>query len=252
MKPLLTLFLSLATLLSAARADHHDDDRRGGRVILFQDANFRGGALVLYPGDSIDNFSGKTFDNGAKLNDGVSSIRLEGEVEVFVYDNAGYRGNALHLTESSRDLTGRFVSGGVGVTWNDRVSSIKVERPRGREREPERRPPPVANPETVIKQVFDDLLGRLPSAGELAEFRGRFVNDGWNERMLRDAFRADNRYRNVMAERIIHRAYLDVLGRGPDASGLSTYRRNLLERNWTENDVKDDLRKSAEYRNKHH
>src|SRR6478735_2913121 len=107
MKTLLALFLSLTALLSVARADHdnrddHDDKRRGGRVILFQHANYEGGALELFPGESLDNFSGKTFDNGAKLNDGVSSIRVEGRAEVFVYTDARFRGDALRLTESVR------------------------------------------------------------------------------------------------------------------------------------------------------
>jgi len=244
MKTLVTFFLSLATLLSVVRADY--DNRRGGRVILFQDADFRGGALVIYPGDEIDNFSGKTFDNGARLNDGVSSIRIEGNAEVFVYDNARFRGNALRLTESVRDLTRRFVSGGAGTTWNDRVSSIKVTRENSYRPEP-----PRVDPDKAIRAAFQDLLGREPNAGELREIRGRFIDGGWNERMLRDYLRSEDRYRSETANFIIRQAYLDVLGREPDANGLNSYRKKVLERNWTENDVKDDLRKSAEYRNKH-
>src|SRR3954468_7895754 len=101
MKILLTFVLSMAALVSAVRADHddHRDNHRGGRVILFQDADFRGGSLVLFPGDSLDNFSGKTFDNGAKLNDGVSSIRVEGDAEAYVYQDARFRGEALRLTD---------------------------------------------------------------------------------------------------------------------------------------------------------
>jgi hypothetical protein len=243
MKAITALFLSFATLLSVARADH-----REARVILFQDADFRGGALVLYPGDSFDNFSGKTFDNGAKLNDGVSSIRVEGDLEAVVYDNARFQGNALRLTESVRDLTGRYVAGGISLSWNDRISSIKVSFTRGHEGE---HGPARSDPDKVIKPAFQDLLGRQPSAGELTEFRGRFIDSNWNEKMLRDYLRTDNRYRNETANSIVRRAYLDVLGREPDASGLSSYRKKLLDKNWTENDVKDDLRKSAEYRNKH-
>ena len=70
--------------------------------------------------------------------------------------------------------------------------------------------------------------------------------------MLRDHLRSEDRYRIEAADRIIKRAYRDVLGRDADESGLRTYRKNLLDRNWTESDVRDDLRKSAEYRSKHH
>ncbi len=92
--------------------------------------------------------------------------------------------------------------------------------------------------------------GREPSAGELREFRGRLLDAGWTERMLRDHLRTTDPYRRETAEQIVRRAYRDVLGREADESGLRTYRRNVLDRGWTESDVRDDLRKSAEYRNR--
>lgn len=238
-------------LLVSAWADHRDD-RRGGRVILFQHADYSGGALVLYPGDSLDNFSGKTFDNGTKLNDGVSSIRIEGKIELFVYENAQFRGEAMRVTESVRDLTGRFVKGGVGVTWNDRISSAKVEASRGTGgggHNPKPRPPH-GDPDKAIKSAFQDLLGREPNAGELREFRGRFVDSGWDERMMRDYLRTDEVYRSDVANYIIRRAFLDLFGREPDMKALNSYREKLLKRNWTESDVRDDLRKSPEYKNR--
>jgi hypothetical protein len=259
MKTLLALLLSLTAFLSVARANDRDyddryDKRRGGRVILFQHANYEGGALVLYPGETFDNFSGKTFDNGAKLNDGVSSIRVEGNAELFVYTDARFRGDALRLTENVRDLTTRYVKGSVGATWNDRISSAKVEGERGGGygggHNPKPRPPH-ADPEKAINSAFQDLLGRAPSASELRDFRGRFIDNGWDERMLRDFLRTDSHYRSDMANYIIRQAYLEVLGREPDRGGLESYRKKVLNSNWTETDVKDDLRKSAEYRNKH-
>ena len=255
MKTLNALLLSLTALLIAARADDHrdyDDHNHGpGRVILFQHANYEGGALVVYPGDELDTFSGKTFDNGAKLNDGVSSIRIEGRAEIFLYGDSNFRGDALRLTESVSDLSRRYVSGGVGATWNDRISSMKMARTNGNGGgRPGNRPP--VDPEKDIRRVFDDLLGRAPNASELREFRARFVDSGWDERMLRDHLRSDGNYRNDVANYVIHRAYLDVLGREPDPSGLYSYRKKVLDKNWTENDVREDLRKSAEYRNKKH
>lgn len=254
MKPPLLPCLAYLLLASTAWTDHRDDGRRGGpRVIIYQHAGFSGDALVLYPGDAIDNLSGKTFENGGKLNDSISSIRVEGGAEVYAYENARYRGEALRLTENARDLTGRLVAGSVSVSWNDRISSIKVERTRGRDRdrEPDRpRDNPRGNPEKSIKDIFNDVLGREPSAGELRDFRNRMLDQGWTERMLRDHLRSEEHYRNEAADRIIRRAYRDTLGRDPDESGVRTYRRNLLEREWTESDVRDDLRKSAEYRNR--
>jgi hypothetical protein len=261
MKTPTVLLLALAALLVSVRADdrHDHDERNGGhghgRVILFQHANFEGGALVVYPGDELDTFSGKTFDNGAKLNDGVSSIRVEGRAEVFLYGDSNFRGDALRLTEDVRDLSRRPVSDSVGATWNDRISSLRMAR--GDENDghgggrPGNRPPPV-DAEKDIRRAFEDLLGRAPSAAEVREFRGRFVDSGWNERMLRDHLRTDRNYRSDVANHIIRRAYLDILGREPDPSGFNSYRKKVLDKNWTENDVRDDLRKSSEYRNRKH
>lgn len=259
------LLFVLTAFLATAFADYERDNRRGrdddhrpaGRVIIYQHAGFRGDTLVLYPGESIDNMSGKTFGNGGKLNDSISSIRIEGSVELFVYENARYRGEALRLTESARDLTGRFVAGGVGVSWNDRISSLRVERSRRPDHRPEperpgggRPPANPTNPDKLVQDTFQDLLGRAPDAGELREFRGRILDAGWTERMLRDHLRNEDRYRTEAAEIIVRRAYRDVLGREADPGGLRQYTRAVRDKGWTESDVKDDLRKSAEYRNK--
>ncbi len=259
------LLFVLTALLTPALADNDrdshrerdDDRRRGPRVIIYQHAGFGGDSLVLYPGDVIDNFSGKTFANGSKLNDSVSSIRIEGNAEVFAYENSRFRGEALRLTENTRDLTGRFVTGSAGQNWNDRISSLRVERTRGRDRDWDRdhddrpgggRPP--ANPERLVKETFQAVLGRDPSASELREFRGRVVDAGWTERMLRDHLRTEDRYRTELAENIVRRAYRDVLEREVDTAGLKGYARLVRDQGWTESDVRDDLRKSAEYRNK--
>ncbi len=255
MKTPLSLCLGSLLLVSAALADHRDDDarRQGPRVIIYQHAGFSGDALILYPGESIDNMSGRTFENGTKLNDSISSIRVEGGAEVYAYENSRYRGEALRLTENARDLSGRPVSGSVSVSWNDRISSIKVERPRGRDRDREPSRPgdkPRGDPEKIIKGTFADVLGREPSTGELRDFKNRMLDQGWTERMLRDHLRSEQHYRNEAAELIVRRAYREVLGREADPGGLKQYSWAVREKGWTESDVRDDLRKSAEYRNR--
>jgi hypothetical protein len=49
------------------------------------------------------------------------------------------------------------------------------------------------------------------------------------------------------AERVVRRAYRDVLRREPDASGLRQYTRAMLYDNWTEADVRRSLLNSDEY-----
>ena len=98
MKAPLFLLLGLASLASVSADDRRDFRREEPRVIVFEHAGFQGDSIVLYPGDSIENLSGKTFEHGAKLNDSISSIVVEGGAEVYVYENARYRGQALRVT----------------------------------------------------------------------------------------------------------------------------------------------------------
>jgi hypothetical protein len=61
--------------------------------------------------------------------------------------------------------------------------------------------------------------------------------------------RSSGRYQQD-ADRIVQRAYKDVLDRQPDAAGLRLYRSRILDDGWTENQVRDALRSSPEYRTK--
>ncbi len=51
-------------------------------------------------------------------------------------------------------------------------------------------------------------------------------------------------------DRVIRRAYEDLLEREPDASGLREFRRRMIDDGWTEQDVRDHIRRSPEYREK--
>jgi hypothetical protein len=50
------------------------------------------------------------------------------------------------------------------------------------------------------------------------------------------------------ADRIVRRAYQDVLNREPDESGLREYRRRIIDDGWSEQQVREALRNSAESR----
>jgi Peptidase inhibitor family I36 len=52
------------------------------------------------------------------------------------------------------------------------------------------------------------------------------------------------------ADRVVRRAYEDLLGREPDPEGLQTYRSRIIDDGWSESDVRDSIRRSAEYREK--
>jgi hypothetical protein len=49
-------------------------------------------------------------------------------------------------------------------------------------------------------------------------------------------------------EQIVRRAYQDVLQREPDPAGMRTYRSRMIDDGWTEQDVRQALRESPEFR----
>jgi hypothetical protein len=52
------------------------------------------------------------------------------------------------------------------------------------------------------------------------------------------------------AERAVRAAYRDLLNRDPDERGLVDYRDRLTSRGWTEDQLRDAIRQSSEYRNR--
>jgi len=101
--------------------------------------------------------------------------------------------------------------------------------------------------------------------GRSRDFRNDVRNlkdDGWNDRLSSLRVRgygggshADGSYGHgsggysgTEADRIVRRAYEDVLNRQPDNDGLRLYRSRLMDDGWTEKDVRDALRKSPEHR----
>jgi len=52
------------------------------------------------------------------------------------------------------------------------------------------------------------------------------------------------------AERIVRRAYEDVLEREPDPTGLRVYRSHIIDDGWSETQVREALRQSQEFRQK--
>jgi len=245
MKALL-LFLLLAATGFAQRPNRPDfqPDRRPPRVILYEHADYQGDFIVLTPGDTFDNLAGRRFPHGARLNDGISSIRVEGGAELVVFTDARFRGAAMRVTDNIRDLTGRLLPDRRD-SWNDKISSLRVEdfrrRPAGRDNRDK-------EIEAFIRTAYLEVLGRPADPDGLRNYRRLVLEQEWSEAMVREELRRSDEYRRDGVDRIIRRAYLDLLGREADARGLAEYRRNLLERGWNEGDVCDDLRRSDEYR----
>jgi hypothetical protein len=107
--------------------------------------------------------------------------------------------------------------------------------------------------EEAIVEAFEDVLDREPSDRELRRYLSRMEEDGWTERDVRDDLRerGDDRRHSHRAhedpEKVIRRAYDDILHREPDADGLRLYRSRMIDDGWSESDVREALRESPEF-----
>jgi hypothetical protein len=112
--------------------------------------------------------------------------------------------------------------------------------------------------ESIVRRAYQDILGREPDPTGLRTYRSKIVDEGWSEWDVRNALRRSDEYaggaapnfRTASADRIIRRAYQDILGREPDDRGLNNYRRLILEDGWDEHDVRQSLIRSPERRQK--
>lgn len=238
--------LLLVALPALAPAQRHG---REPAATFFEKANYRGESMTLYPGMSIDNLDHSNFSEGRRANDRISSVLIEGDVEVLAYEHANFRGRVLRLTGHAQNLDQRPLPDTAG-TWNDRISSIEVREIRGSGRGRDRDRPREEDPDVIIKRAYQDILGRDPDPEGRRHYRGLIIDQGWTERMVRDHMRKGDEYRGPAVDRIIKRAYNDLLNRDPDPSGLQTYRRLILEKNWTEAQVRDAIRAGDEYKNR--
>ena len=108
-------------------------------------------------------------------------------------------------------------------------------------------------PAAAVRSAYQDILGREPDAEGLRNYTAKIVREGWTEQDVRDDLRRSAEYasltgRTASADRIIRRAYLDVLHREPDADGLATYRREIIENGWEYHDLRQVLARSEERR----
>ena len=207
-------------------------------MTFYQDADFRGGSFTLEAGDEIANLTLERFSNGGGANDRISSIRIEGPIEVTVYRDSRYRGASHRFSRDVRNLTYD------GPEWNDVISSIRTDIRRPGEARAER-----GEIDRAISRIFRDTLDRKPDQSEQRRYRTRMVEDNWSEKDVRAELTRTEEYRSVVA-RVVHKAYRDLLGREADPGGLRNYSRLMLQENWTEEDVRHSIREGEEYRSR--
>jgi hypothetical protein len=109
------------------------------------------------------------------------------------------------------------------------------------------------DPDVVVKRAYEDILNRAPDQEGLRHYRSLMIDENWTEQDIRDDLRNSREHDKVDAasvDKVIQRAYQDILGRDADSSGLATYRARMMNDGWTEQDVRSNLKKSSEGREK--
>jgi TorA maturation chaperone TorD len=134
--------------------------------------------------------------------------------------------------------------------WTERDIREDLRRRSDYGRQSDRR---VDDPDRVVRRAYQDILQREPDTEGLRLYRSRMIDEKWTEQDVREALRKSPEYAqraSESADKIVRRAYQDVLGREPDTNGLYSYRNKVLHQGWDEHDVREALRRSPEYRQK--
>lgn len=97
--------------------------------------------------------------------------------------------------------------------------------------------------------VFSDVR----FAGASSRFAGDVRNlkdQGWDDRISSVRVRPTAGNGGADVDRMITRAYQEILNRDPDPQGMTLYRNRMLREGWSDDRVRDALKGSPEYRAK--
>ena len=109
------------------------------------------------------------------------------------------------------------------------------------------------DPDQIVRRAYQDILNRDPEPAGLRNYRSQIIDHGWTEQDVREALRKSPEHSKLgrdSADRIVRRAYQDILGREADYNGLAGFRNQVLYHGWDEHDVREALKRSPEYRQK--
>lgn len=271
--------LGVVATAVAAPGDRPEGPRgpERGRVVLYSGEHFEGVFVELLPGAEIANLGELRFSDGRKVQDRISSVRIHGGLKVELFADSSFSGDTLELTESVARLA-RMPRG--RGNWDNCLSAVRVSGGEGRhgpERgrrpgegrgpvwEDERGRPndhgrdderPVrrsdlsgAEVEGVVVRAFRELLTREPNDAEIDRYRDAVYAEGWGRAEIYDDIRGTSEYRSRATDRLIERAYREMLDRAPTAGELGYWRNKLLNKGWNERRLREGIRDSEEYRN---
>src|SRR5215471_9887927 len=189
---------------------------------FYEGPNFRGRYFCARAGDELP-----YIPNG--MNDRIMSMRVFGGAQVVVYSWSRFGGAEQWFDYDVRDL--RYDG------WDDRISSVRLSWPgygRWRDRD-------------------DRFYEGRPRGSSGIEGRDRDFRD--RERFGNGEFRGEagggRVDPNANADAIVRQAYRDLLNREPDAGGLQQYKDKVLREGWSDEQVRNSIMQSPEYKSKH-
>ncbi len=268
--------LALMLVASRAPAQSAPPPLSPDRVTFFTEPNFKGEALTIEAGASVENLDRMQRANQRPWTFAISSVRVEGAARATVFSAAGFGGDRLDITRSITDLYGERRNRDGGATWDRSIASITVTGPQRVVVQqpvqvappttvvvvptPSPRPPVVVKEvrprldrrtaEMIVQRAFREVLNRPADPEGLRTYRDRLMHEGWTERRIIEQLQRSGEARAVNADEAIGKAYQEVLGREPDPKGLAHYRAKWRD-GWTQGQIRDDLRRSAEGRENH-
>ena len=87
------------------------------QVCFYVDGNYGGASFCLHEGDSIQNLDGYIAGGRYGWNDTISSVWIQGRLQVDLFRDANFQGMSMTATQSVVNFN---------ALWNDAVSSIRV------------------------------------------------------------------------------------------------------------------------------
>ena len=250
------------------------------RVTFFTEPNFRGEALVVEAGASVENLDQMIRANQRPWSFAISSVQIDGEARATVFSAAGFGGDRLEITRNISDLYGAARSREPGATWDRSIASLAVSGPPPvAVTQPSPRPPvqvrPVERPpttvvvvppppppvivqeirprldrrtaEAIVQRAYREVLNRPADPEGLRTYTDRLLREGWSEQQMIQQLQRSGEARGINADEAITKIYREVLAREPDPNGLAHYRSKWRD-GWTQGQIRDDLRRSGEGR----
>jgi|GEM_PF-1186114 len=186
---------------------------------FYRQPNFRGQYFCANSGENIELMS-------RGMTGQIASIRRFGAADVTIFQNSRYAGRWSRLGGDVVNLKGEG--------WNDRLSSIRVGRSYGRNR-------------TGAGNGYGVQDSDQPRASGL----GTIETTAWQEDRdgsPGDSYNRRNGRARANADATVRRLYQEVLQRDVDPEGLTLFRNHITNDRWSEQNVREALLASPEYR----